>query len=127
MTPTLTPQERSQTLKVIDRLESEADDLREPIRKAGLKIADIHEQISELNRQLEAARDEYDALDMTRDNMLDAAEMLEADLEGEVYPDWRKRHPNAAKAEEHARAAIEKEEAPALRQALGPRDEGVKA
>lgn len=121
---TLTPQDRSQTLKVIDRLESEADDLRDDAFPHFQKMTRINHLMDRLYQKKQEIKEE--ALAILDQEMFTrhAAEMLSAELEGEGDPRWRSSSPEAAKAEEYARAEIEKQDTQAFREALCLRDEG---
>ena len=119
----MTPREHHQTCKVIDRLEEEATDMRIMVDNAERRIRLINDQISALQSQRQRCRDDMARLGSRQDNARHAAEMLSAELEGEGDPRWRSSCPDAAKAEEQARAAIEKQEHAELKGDLGLRAE----
>ncbi|PHR83130.1 hypothetical protein [Henriciella sp.] len=120
---TLPAHERAQTLKVVDRLEDRADLYDQHVKAIGKRIDAINSQIAKLQADRRAERGYLQDYMDWAENIRHAVEMLSAELEGDTDSTWRAQFPDAAKAEEHAHASIEKQDTQAFREALCLRDE----
>ena len=104
----ITPHEREQTRKVIDRLEDEAELSDVHAKSSRDFIEKLNREISVLQERRKSVREWLEGYEKRSTDRRHAAEMLSAELEGEGDPRWRSSSPDAANAEAHARAAIEK-------------------